>query len=85
MLFQGKWAPRKIANPGYFEEDTPFNNLLPIHAVGFELWTMSEGIFIDNVLVCGELAIANNYAQEGLVITLFVFCLSVSQSPAINH
>jgi len=62
---QGKWAPKKIPNPGYFEEDTPFENLLPINAVGFELWTMSEDIFIDNVIVCGELVIANNYAREG--------------------
>ena len=62
---QGKWAPRKIPNPAYFEDDNVFSSFTSIEAVGFELWTMSEDILIDNVIVCGELAIANNYARDG--------------------
>ena len=65
VFLQGKWAPRKIDNPAYFEDDTPFSSFSTISAVGFELWTMSEDILIDNVIVCGELAIANNYARDG--------------------
>lgn len=68
FYFQGKWAPAKIPNPGYFEDDTPFNSFTRIEAVGFELWTMSEDIMIDNIIVCGELAIANNYARDGWVL-----------------
>ena len=62
---QGIWEPRKIPNPAYFEDETPFFSLTPIAAVGFELWTMSEGIFFDNIIVTSELAIANNYARDG--------------------
>ncbi len=63
--FQGKWAPRRIPNPGYFEDKTPFLHLLPISAVGFELWSTSPSVSFDNVIVISELAIANNYARDG--------------------
>ncbi len=62
---QGKWAPRKIDNPAYFEDATPFFNFSPISAIGYELWSMSEDIYFDNIIICSELAIANNYAREG--------------------
>ena len=25
--YKGEWAPRKIANPGYFEDNTPVKSL----------------------------------------------------------
>lgn len=56
-----------IDNPAYFEDDTPFMNLLTIGAVGFELWTMNKGIFFDNIIITNQLIIANNYAREGYV------------------
>ncbi len=64
---QGKWEPRRIPNPSFFEDKTPFRHLLPISAVGFELWTMSPSVFFDNLIVTSELAIANNYAKDGSV------------------
>ena len=64
-LPQGKWAPRKVDNPAYFEDDTPFSSFTSFSAVGFELWTMTGDVLFDNVIVCGELAIANNYARDG--------------------
>ncbi len=65
FLLQGKWAPRKIDNPAYFEDDTPFFSLTPIEAVGFELWSMSENMYFDNIIVTSDLVIANNFAIEG--------------------
>lgn len=65
IYLQGKWAPRRIDNPAYFEIDDAFSTLSPVAAVGFELWTMSEGVLIDNIIICGELAVANNYANDG--------------------
>ena len=62
---QGKWAPRKIENPAYFEDETPYFSLTPIVAVGFELWSMNENIFFDNIIITSELAIANNFARNG--------------------
>lgn len=52
--YDGKWAPRKIENKAYFEDEVPFTSFSPIEAVGFELWTMTEGMLFDNVLVCGD-------------------------------
>lgn len=65
LNLQGKWSPRTIDNPAYFESDAAFHNLSPIEAIGFELWTMNEDIMIDNIIVCGELAVANNYGRDG--------------------
>ena len=62
---QGTWAPRKIENPAHFEDKTPFFSLSPIGAIGFELWTMNENIYFDNVIITSELTVANNYAAEG--------------------
>ena len=57
--------PRQIPNPAYFDDTTPFFSLTPIGAVGFELWSMNEDIYFDNILVASELTIANNYARDG--------------------
>ena len=65
LTSQGIWKPRRIANPDYFEDDHPFDSLLTITTVGLELWTMSGGIHFDNIIVCSELTIANNFAREG--------------------
>ena len=48
--YKGKWAPRKIPNPDYFEDATPYK-MTPFNAVGFELWTLSNDIYFDNILV----------------------------------
>ena len=62
---QGNWKPQRIPNPSYFEDEHPFESLLTIHAIGFELWTMSAGIHFDNILITSELAVANLFAREG--------------------
>jgi calnexin len=48
--YKGEWKPRKIENPHYFVDETPYK-LSPIAAVGFELWTMQNGIEFDNIYV----------------------------------
>ncbi|KAF3092697.1 hypothetical protein TWF569_009441 [Orbilia oligospora] len=48
--YKGVWEPRKIENPSYFEDKTP-SNFEPIGAIGFELWTMSNGILFDNIYI----------------------------------
>jgi len=48
--YKGVWAPRQIANPAYFEDKTP-SNFEPIGGIGFELWTMNNGILIDNIYI----------------------------------
>lgn len=46
--YKGVWAPRKIANPDFFEDKTP-SNFEPMAGIGIELWTMQEEILFDNV------------------------------------
>ncbi|KAK0417491.1 hypothetical protein QR680_013042 [Steinernema hermaphroditum] len=61
--YKGKWEPRIIDNPHYFEPQ-PFSQLEPISAIGIELWTMSNRIIFDNVLVTDDEATASEYARQ---------------------
>ncbi|XP_049290724.1 calnexin-like isoform X1 [Anopheles funestus] len=61
--YQGKWAPRMIPNPDFFEDLTPFR-MTPIAAVGFEIWSMSSDILFDNVVICDDEAVADEWAAQ---------------------
>ena len=60
---QGIWKPRRIPNPNHFEDKNPFK-MTPIAAVGFELWTVTEDVYFDNIIITSELTAANNFAYE---------------------
>ncbi|XP_076055106.1 calnexin-like isoform X2 [Oratosquilla oratoria] len=61
--YRGKWKPHKIDNPDYFEDLEPFK-MTPIAAVGIELWSMSDNILFDNILITDNVAEAYQFAQE---------------------
>ncbi|KAK5979837.1 Calnexin [Trichostrongylus colubriformis] len=61
--YRGVWAPRQVENPHYFEPK-PFEGLAPITAIGIELWTMSQNIIFDNILVCESESLAAEVAQQ---------------------
>lgn len=61
--YQGKWKPKRIPNPHYFEDKHPFK-MDSIGAVGFELWSMSDGIYFDNLLVVDDRSVAQQWASE---------------------
>ncbi|CAL2036886.1 unnamed protein product [Caenorhabditis brenneri] len=61
--YKGKWSPRLIENPNYFEPK-PFAGLAPITAVGIELWTMSENILFDNILITTSEEDASDIAKQ---------------------
>lgn len=61
--YRGKWKPRRIHNPDYFEDLEPFK-MTPIDAVGIELWSMSDNILFDNILVTDNIADAYQFAQD---------------------
>ncbi|KAF3919554.1 Calnexin [Dactylellina cionopaga] len=48
--YKGVWEARKIPNPAFFEDKTP-SNFEPMGGIGFELWTMSNGILFDNIYI----------------------------------
>ncbi|KAG5881449.1 hypothetical protein JTB14_037667 [Gonioctena quinquepunctata] len=61
--YKGKWRPRRIANPEFFEDKQPFR-MTTVSAVGFELWSMSQDILFDNIIITEELAVADKWAAD---------------------
>ncbi|KAI9357916.1 calnexin [Zopfochytrium polystomum] len=61
--YKGPWAPRRIPNPKFFEDLHPakFNK---IGAIGFELWTMQDGILFDNIYIGHSEADAKALLEE---------------------
>ncbi|KAI8818962.1 Calreticulin family-domain-containing protein [Fimicolochytrium jonesii] len=61
--YKGVWAPKKISNPAYYEDNTP-SNFSPIGGIGFEIWTMQNGILFDNIYIGHSAADARKLAEE---------------------
>lgn len=56
--YKGPWKAKKIKNPDYYNDEFPFK-MASIDAVAFELWSISDGILFDNVLVTDNVDVAN--------------------------
>jgi len=52
--YKGEWSPRKIPNPDHYVDETPLKNIGTIGAVALEIWTMSSGLVVDNVLIAKD-------------------------------
>jgi len=61
--YQGIWKPRLIPNPDYYHDPEPYK-MTPIGGIGIELWTMSDGIYFDNVLITDSMGLADQLARE---------------------
>lgn len=61
--YQGKWSPKKINNPDFFEDLMPFK-MTTIAAVGIELWSMSNDILFDNILIADNVEAADEWAAQ---------------------
>ncbi|XP_065574573.1 calnexin-like isoform X1 [Artemia franciscana] len=59
--YRGKWRPKKIPNPEYYFDPNPFH-MSSIGAVGIEVWSMSDNILFDNVIVTDEKDVADQWA-----------------------
>ncbi|XP_060531383.1 calnexin-like isoform X1 [Cylas formicarius] len=59
--YKGKWKPRRIPNPEFFEDKEPFR-MHPVSAVGFELWSMSNDILFDNLIITDRIEVAEHWA-----------------------
>lgn len=59
--YRGVWKPRKIPNPDYYEVGAV--KLLPVEAVGVEIWSMDQGILFDNVLLGNDVSGASGFAD----------------------
>lgn len=65
--YQGKWTPKKVPNPDYYEDLHPFR-MQAIDAVAFELWTLNEAIVFDNVLITNSVDMANAIERKSYQI-----------------
>ncbi|XP_046978489.1 calnexin-like isoform X1 [Vanessa cardui] len=65
--YRGRWAPRRIRNPHYFRDDAPFR-MTPVHAVGFELWSMSPMLLFDNIIITDDERVAEEWAKQSYAI-----------------
>merc|ERR1719412_2746401 len=61
--YKGKWLPRKIPNPDYYHDPEPYK-MTPIGGIGIELWTMSDAIYFDNILITNSLGLADSLARD---------------------
>ncbi|OMH85345.1 Calnexin-like protein [Zancudomyces culisetae] len=61
--YKGIWAPRKIANPDYYEISNP-SEFASIIGLGFELWTLQDGISFDNIYLGNSVSEADKIAKE---------------------
>jgi calnexin len=61
--YRGKWRARRIPNPDFFEDKNPFA-MSSIGAVGIELWSMSDNILFDNILITDDVAVAEEWAAD---------------------
>ncbi|KAI6187905.1 Calreticulin family protein [Aphelenchoides besseyi] len=61
--YKGKWSAQLIENPNYYEAD-PYNQLKPVTALGFELWTMSPNIIFDNIFIDDNSELAADFAAQ---------------------
>ncbi|XP_057364963.2 calnexin-like isoform X2 [Daphnia carinata] len=61
--YRGKWRPRRIPNPDFFEDKHPFN-MAPIGAIGLELWSMSDNILFDNIIITDDKMVSEQWAAE---------------------
>lgn len=57
----GVWKPRKIPNAEYYEISNP--TLLPVNGIGFEIWTMDQGVLFDNVWLGSDIAAAKKFRE----------------------
>ncbi|KAL8617206.1 hypothetical protein ACOMHN_014376 [Nucella lapillus] len=59
--YKGVWNARMMDNPDYFDDDNPYM-MIPIGALGLELWSMSDDILFDNFLITDDLEVAGEFA-----------------------
>jgi len=62
--YKGKWRPRRIPNPDFFEDKNPFASMSPIGAVGLEIWSMSDNIFFDNIIISDTKMVSDHWAGD---------------------
>merc|ERR1712014_327400 len=61
--YKGVWEAKKIANPEYVDDDTIYS-YADFGFLGFDLWQVKGGTIFDNVIVCDDVAEADEFAKK---------------------
>lgn len=64
--YMGEWQPRSIPNVHYFEDSRP-SDLKLIGGLGFELWSMDNNVFFDNIYLGHSIEEAEIIGNETFV------------------
>jgi calnexin len=62
-LYKGVWTPRQVPNPHFFEDLHP-SNFPKMGGIAFELWTMTDGVLFDNILITHDRSVADDFAEK---------------------
>merc|ERR1712060_2780 len=61
--FKGMWEAKKIANPEYVDDDKVYS-YADFGFLGFDLWQVKGGTIFDNVILCDDVAEADEFAKK---------------------
>merc|ERR1712014_142168 len=61
--YKGFWEAKKIANPEYVDDDKIYS-YADFGFLGFDLWQVKGGTIFDNVIVCDDVAEADEFAKK---------------------
>lgn len=62
--YKGEWKPKQIPNPKYYKDETPLSNVGKIGGVGVEVWTMSKGLVLDNIVADADYEAVIEFGKE---------------------
>merc|ERR1711948_145172 len=57
--YKGFWEAKKIANPEYVDDDAIYK-YADFGFLGFDLWQVKGGTIFDNIIICDDIAEADN-------------------------
>merc|ERR1712137_1427881 len=61
--YKGFWEAKKIANPEYVDDDKVYS-YADFGFLGFDLWQGKGGTIFDNVILCDDVAEADEFAKK---------------------
>merc|ERR1712048_1377480 len=61
--YKGVWEAKKIANPEYVDDDKIYS-YADFGFLGFDLWQVKGGTIFDNIILCDDVAEADEFAKK---------------------
>merc|ERR1711957_523652 len=65
--YKGIWEAKKIANPEYVDDNEVYK-FADFGFIGFDLWQVKGGTIFDNIILCDDVAEADEFAKKWKVL-----------------